>query len=274
MIRKLTALFCDIDGTLTLEGGQLMPKTRQALERLHQEGVLIGIASGRPVDSRILSKASDWGLSFAFDAVIGMNGGELWDRFHDGVGKYHLLKKECTREILSFLDGLDINAYIFEDGYDCIAALRMDEAMKETIRQNNAHVVIGGIDRLCEKDTGKLEVRYRTDDEETVMNVVSAHHSKEWTAVRTYTGTVEFIDPAVNKGLALKEFAKRNNIPAEEIMGIGDMDNDIGLVRDAGWGVCMINGSEKTKAAADDITEYDVLHDGVGEYLEKNWFKA
>ncbi|MCR5228690.1 MAG: Cof-type HAD-IIB family hydrolase [Solobacterium sp.] len=274
MISKLTALFCDIDGTLTVEGGSLMPKTKQALEKLHSQGVLIGIASGRPVDGRILGLASDWGLSFEFDAVIGMNGGELWDRFHEGVEKYHLLKKECTREILTFLDGLDINAYIFEDGYDCIAALRMDETMKESIRQNHSHVEIGDRDRLCARDTGKLEVRYRPEDEEKVMRVVNAHHSDEWTAVRTYTGTVEFVDPAVNKGLALRMFSQRCGIPAEEIMGIGDMDNDIGLVRDAGWGVCMISGSEKTKAAADDITEYDVLHDGVGEYLEKNWFSA
>ena len=52
----------------------------------------------------------------------------------------------------------------------------------------------------------------------------------------------------------------------------GDMENDIGLLREAGWGVCLINGSDATKAVAQAITEYSVEEDGVGKYLEMHWF--
>ena len=82
MIEKLTAVLADVDGTLTPKGTGLMPRTVAALERLHEEGVLFGTASGRPLDHRSLDKAREWGLSFEFDLAIGMNGGDIWDKDH------------------------------------------------------------------------------------------------------------------------------------------------------------------------------------------------
>ena len=40
----------------------------------------------------------------------------------------------------------------------------------------------------------------------------------------------------------------------------------------AGTGICLANGSEKTKKAADYVTEKDVVHDGLGEFLLKKYF--
>ena len=86
--------------------------------------------------------------------------------------------------------------------------------------------------------------------------------------MRTFPGTVEFMTPGLDKGVALRRYSERNNIPLSEIMTFGDMDNDIALIRDAGWGVCMANGCAEAKAVADAITEYGVREDGMGRYLE------
>jgi hypothetical protein len=40
----------------------------------------------------------------------------------------------------------------------------------------------------------------------------------------------------------------------------------------AGWGVCLKNGFDPTKAVAQAVTEYGVEEDGVGRYLETHWF--
>ena len=37
MIRKISVFAADIDGTLAEKGGDLMPKTRAAIQRLHNE---------------------------------------------------------------------------------------------------------------------------------------------------------------------------------------------------------------------------------------------
>jgi len=52
-------------------------------------------------------------------------------------------------------------------------------------------------------------------------------------------------------------------------MAFGDMDNDIAMIAAAGWGVCMANGCDAAKAVADAVTEYGVLEDGMGRYLEQ-----
>jgi hydroxymethylpyrimidine pyrophosphatase-like HAD family hydrolase len=79
---------------------------------------------------------------------------------------------------------------------------------------------------------------------------------------------VDFVKPGLNKGVALRRYSERNGIPLDQIMTFGDMDNDIELIRDAGWGVCMANGCDAAKAVADAITEYGVHEDGMGRYLK------
>jgi hydroxymethylpyrimidine pyrophosphatase-like HAD family hydrolase len=111
-----------------------------------------------------------------------------------------------------------------------------------------------------------------------ILAKAAAFGDVDWHTVITFRTddhvTIEFQDKRVNKGLALENYAKEVNIPLDEIIAFGDLDNDIGLLEKAGWGVCLVNGSDATKAVAQDITEYDVWNDGVGRYLEKNWFKT
>ena len=276
MINKLSVVAADIDGTLCPKGENLMPKTRAALQRLHQEGVLFGPASGRPFDRRILAKAEEWGLGFEFDFAIGMNGGDLYIREDDEIEKYYLLGKKDIKAILSQICHLDLNAIIYVNGYDEIAALRMDDFLRDSIKRNHSHVEVGDVDFLSRFDTGKIEIHLKPEDQNELIACIDKIKSDHWTWVKTFEGyghvTIEIQDPHVNKGLALQKLSEKKNIPLSEFMAFGDMDNDIGLVREAGWGVCLLNGCDETKAAANDITEFDVTHDGVGNYLEKHWF--
>ena len=63
------------------------------------------------------------------------------------------------------------------------------------------------------------------------------------------------------------------SIGMDEIVAFGDMDNDIELLKEAGWGVCLKNGSEATKAVADEITEYSCTEDGMGRYIYQHILK-
>lgn len=65
MIKKISVFAADIDGTLAEKGGDRMPKTRAAIQRLHNEGVMIGIASVRPLDfGHTINRSKDWRLGF------------------------------------------------------------------------------------------------------------------------------------------------------------------------------------------------------------------
>jgi len=49
MIKNIKLFVADIDGTLVNEAREMMPLTRAVLNDLHCRGILMGIASGRPV---------------------------------------------------------------------------------------------------------------------------------------------------------------------------------------------------------------------------------
>ena len=273
MIRKISVMAADIDGTLCMKGGNLMPETRRTIQRLHEMGVRFGTASGRPLDERTLVKAAEWGLGFDFDFAIGMNGGELYDITTGQYEKYYLIQPDTIRRILNRIAGFDINAIVYRNGYDEIYALRMDDFLRDSIKRNHSHVEIGGVDFLSRYATGKIEVHMKPAIKQEVLAAVDEIAGEDFRAVITFEipehTTLEFQDPRINKGLALRKYSEKHNIPLSEFIAFGDMDNDIGLLEAAGWGVCLANGSDTMKSIADAVTEYGVLEDGVGRYLSK-----
>ncbi len=274
MIDKITAVIADVDGTINVKGSPLMPRTLAAINRLHDEGVLFGTASGRPLDHRSLDKAHEWGLSFEFDLAIGMNGGDLWDKDHEGIEHIMLLSKDYIQEICEFMWPLDCNVIVYENAYDHVLVKRKDRQLESSVIRNKSIWELSTPEIMAQRDTGKIECQYEPTPEldAQIMAVVNAHQSPYWSSVRTFPGTVEFMAPGLDKGVALRRYAARNNIPLSEIMTFGDMDNDIALIRDAGWGVCMANGCDEAKAVAKAVTEYGVLEDGMGRYLDAHVF--
>ena len=76
------------------------------------------------------------------------------------------------------------------------------------------------------------------------------------------------MDSRVTKTNGLIEALKMHDLSLDELCVFGDADNDYDMVKNAAMGVVMANGSEKTKSAANYITE-DNNHDGVGNFISK-----
>ena len=270
---EFKVIAADIDGTLCVKGGDLMPLTRDALKELHAKGIKFGLATGRPVDSRILSFSTKWNLDFEFDFVIGMNGGELFDYSTGKINKYYLLSKENVRKILSFLPLNDerVNAIVYVNGYDEVRCLRMNNSMIHSKKRNHSNIVVGDVEALCEFDTAKIEVQFHGSQRDEMLKIVNENQDPAWTMIQTFWDedhcTFEFQDPRVNKGVGLEKYCERHDIPLEEVLSFGDQENDIGLIKTAGYGVCLSNGADETKSYAQAITEHDVLDDGVGHWL-------
>ena len=74
----------------------------------------------------------------------------------------------------------------------------------------------------------------------------------------------EYMDPRVSKTLGLKQVMEMHNIDMKELCTFGDAD----MTLNAGVGVVMANGSEKTKSVADYITN-DNNHDGIAQFIYK-----
>lgn len=260
-------IVADIDGTLVNDDGEMMDLTRSALKILHKCGILLGLATGRGYDSTIKDKLKKWDFEEpGFDMMIGLNGGQIYNKATDTLDQFNELQPEAIKEIILMMEPLDLNPFLYRDGRQL--AKRMDDATRASSLRNNQKVIVAeDLSQMWSRSCPKLMFRVPEERMPEVEAWAYAHQTPSWKAFKTQTTMLEFCDPLINKGFALKEYGKRYGILTEEIMAFGDMTNDNELLETAGWGVCLKNGAEDTKACADAVTEYTNNEDGLGNYL-------
>lgn len=71
-----------------------------------------------------------------------------------------------------------------------------------------------------------------------------------------------------SKGNAVKKLAENFGLSPENVICIGDSENDLSMLRYAGLGVAMGNGLDIVKEEADFITDTN-LNSGVAKVIEK-----
>ncbi|MBQ4342894.1 MAG: HAD family phosphatase [Erysipelotrichaceae bacterium] len=268
MKKEIKLIICDIDGTLVNVDKKMMPITKKVFEKLHEQGVLLGIASGRPCGEHLASRAKGWGFDFQFDVIIGMNGGQMWDVINDKHHEYYPLKKEYIKEIIEFMNPTGINSYVYRG--DSTLVRWYDERMyASSIRNMEPMVVAQSDEEMWEKDNNKLLFRCKDIEEaDYAMTVAADHPSEHYQFFKTAPIMVEFQDPRINKGVALKAFCKIHNIDLDCVAAFGDAQNDDEMIKTAGMGVAMLNAGTSTMNAADYISEYDYNNDGVGRFIQ------
>ena len=69
--------------------------------------------------------------------------------------------------------------------------------------------------------------------------------------------------------MALSALTDKLNLTADNVMAIGNAQNDESMIEFAGTGVAMANSIPHTLQMADAVTESDNNHDGVAEAIEK-----
>ncbi len=267
MTNHVKLVVADIDGTLVDDvNHEMMPVTKKALHILQDHGVYLGIASGRSVDQTMKNRIKKWGFEKPFELLIGLNGGEIYDEVHHTKTEFYKLKKEYVKEIIEMMAPFNLNPFIYRDDY--MLASRMDKDMEASSKRNSQGVHIAkDISELYETDISKIMFRMSAELMPKAEERVASFGEKPYRAFKTQTTMLEFMDKRINKGNALRKFCEDNEIALEDVIAFGDMTNDNELLETAGWGVCLCNGNEETKAISNDITIYDNNHDGLGYYL-------
>ena len=91
---------------------------------------------------------------------------------------------------------------------------------------------------------------------------------RKYTVLKSAPYFLEILDKRVNKGTGVKSLADVLGIKPEEIMAIGDQENDIAMIEYAGVGVAMDNAIPSVKEVANFVTKSN-LEDGVAFAIEK-----
>jgi Cof subfamily protein (haloacid dehalogenase superfamily) len=275
MNKDIKVFVADVDGTLRSRTRPLPgPLTISAFEEMHKQGYLLGIASGRPLWQSLKDHYKEWKLSFQFDFLIGMNGGEIWTKENDQKRTYHPLTRDQLEQIVTtFKDIKGINPFVYREGCELTRYVD-DEIIQSSLRHSCRFEACTSDADLYSEDTGKI--LYRCETEEIALYLEKLGKEKfsdEIACFRTSPKLVELQNSIVSKGSGITTYCKTHNIPLESVIAFGDAENDIEMLKVVGHSVALKDGMPNVKAITNDITEYDAGEDGVGHYLWNHLLK-
>ena len=93
--------------------------------------------------------------------------------------------------------------------------------------------------------------------------------SKSFSSFFSCSEYLEYTLKGADKGNGVRFLSDYLNISIDNTIACGDERNDISMLKAAGLGVCMINGNEEAKRAADYITKKNNNNGGIAEVINK-----
>lgn len=255
-------IIADIDNTLVPKYGDVQPFTNQMIQAARKQGMLFGLASGRPL-FHCIDLCKRWQLSIDF--LICNNGCNIYDVKTQKIENADLLKPEWCKEIIDLMSSFDTNLMMYWDNKTYCT--KQDDMVQDAGNvYHYDYVVTSDLSVYC-KPIEKLMFRIDQNDIDQAEQVIRNHPSPYYKGFRTQPIMLEFCAKTVSKGNALKRYCAHKHIDLQEVCAFGDTENDEDMMRISGLGVCMSNGSASTKAIADALTEKDCQHEGVGSFI-------
>lgn len=271
---KLIAL--DLDGTLLTDDKSISQENLDLIHFLIKEGYEIVIATGRSYYSaKVLTNNIKQHLIY-----ISNNGNIVRDALDDRIISSNYLDPIDAKIILN--EGISKHLYpfvhvdFFEDGYDVLLGknhypkeslkkaennlLRLkiiDDGLEENMDRVLAMVYPGNLDSLNDFYYHIMETYPEKYNSHIVENVSQAD------------GLLEIMNPSGTKWNSIIQYASSLGIKAEEIIAMGDNNNDIEMIINAGLGIAMKNGSKLLKEVAKSISLKDNNESGVAFELKR-----
>jgi len=263
---------CDLDGTLLKDDKSISERTREALKRITDRGVIFLPSTGR-THRELPDALKD--LDFLHYALC-CNGGAVYDYAKDKYIYEDSIPFELAVEVLEYSKDLPVYETVVVNGERIVQGDQNDE-IADYIKQVAVKGILfnfkGAFDvaeafRLRKLNAQKILLYLdRGADKDSVISDLSLRF-KDLSVSSSGPLFIEVNIKCVDKGKALRDFCELMNIPIEESMAFGDAENDISMLDAAGLSIVMENGTEKTKEHGDIICPSN-NDDGVAEVIER-----
>ncbi|HEM6083357.1 TPA: HAD family phosphatase [Streptococcus suis] len=264
---KLIAL--DMDGTLLNENKELMQPQIDAIHQAVKAGVIVVLCTGRPLVG-VKPFVQQLGFDKEDEYIIVNNGCSTHSTKDWSLIDWEELSAEDVRYLAGFTENDDVQISLFdEEDYFVLAEKAND-------RVNLDASLVGMTPQpidLDEATSGKhrfFEAMF-VGEKDAIDAFENQHNpvlSKRYSTVRSQDYLLEILPNGASKASGLKKLADRLGILPEEIMAMGDANNDLEMIEFAGLGIAMGNANEQVKAIAQDITDTNE-NNGVAKAIEK-----
>lgn len=260
----------DLDGTLLPTQATVSEGNIRAVQDAVAAGVTVTIATGRMYRAA-LPVAQALGVNVP---IITYNGALI--KTVDGNVIYRsCLEPSLVVKILDFCEsrGWYVQSYSRD-------SLRYPEHTELSDQYEKSQLVTGeavgwdGMREITEETPKLLCIAPRPEEAEERVKALSEHFAGRLEVFRSSPRYIELVRVGVSKAAAVTLLAERMGITKDEVMAIGDGNNDIPMLQAAGRSVAMGNAIPEVKAVCDYVTG-DCLEDGFADaiyryVLEKN----
>ena len=247
-MNNIHAIFTDLDGTLLNDEKEIGNYTKEVIKK-YKNDINIIPTSARYFN-RIKPYLEELGLLDNFNYTICFNGALIVNNQGVELFSSHI-SKSTMQELTNLIDKYNIEWMIYTKN-ELFKRSKIEDINK-FIRDNDTFKLIG---------TSTEEKIDEIRKELSVMN-------DKLEITTSMSGRLVIVNKGSTKATAVEKIMARLNIGRENIIAIGDGENDIEMIKNAGYGVAMLNAPEAVKKTARMITKYTNNEDGVGKIIEE-----
>ncbi|PKA63402.1 hypothetical protein AXF42_Ash005297 [Apostasia shenzhenica] len=266
--QKFSYIFCDMDGTLLNSSSKITMRNAQALKEAISNGVRIVIVTGksRPAVVSALEMASLAGnRGVVSESSLGV--------FLQVACIVPLVNRDKYGNNQALLYSLKHTVPVVAFSQDrCLTLFQhpLVDRLHETYYEPKAEI-IPSVDQLLA--ASEIQKLLFLDTAEGISSLLRPYWSEaikgQATVVQAVPDMLEIVPLGTSKGSGIRLLLDHLGVSENEVMAIGDGENDIEMLKLASLGVALANGSDKVKAVAD-VIGLSNDEDGVAEVIYKH----
>ncbi len=255
----------DLDGTLLNKEHGISDANQVAIKKRQDKGDIVTIVTGRAAfDARRI--LAQHGLDCP---VIGANGAEV----EVGQGRRYFLNRSSSRTIWEIVRSTNVFIHIYlQDNillpqFSLAALQGGDRAFQEAIQAQLTQYGVEEVDEIAIDQLDVIKFMFVSPDRWRLEHLEQQLlQLKICSVTRSGAYNLEVMANGVTKGTALQDIARAYRMTLEDIIAIGDNQNDLPMFEVAGTSIAMGNAETSVKSKATYLTSnHD--EDGVAEAL-------
>jgi Cof subfamily protein (haloacid dehalogenase superfamily) len=247
--RPIAAVLADVDGTLVTKSKALTPRAIDAIEQLHERGVIFAITSGRPPRGmRMLVHPLEMrGPMAAF------NGGIIVQPDMTIVDE-RAIPDDVTPAVVDMIHAHGLSAWVYRAAEWYVTDSGTRRAAHEARTVQFEPTVVPSYDGLLDR---VVKIVGTSEDHDQVARceaAVQQQFGDHASAARSQPYYLDVTHPTANKGVVIERMSHFYQIPLEQIATLGDQANDVLMFQRSGLSIAMGNASEQVQRQATYVT--------------------
>lgn len=259
---QIKLIASDMDDTLLNKEHAISERNAKAIQSAIDKGLIFMLATGRMYCSAY-KHAEKLGLEVP---LVSYNGALVKDGKDGKIIYEHRLNFDTAKEVLAYCKERKYYAQVYI-GDDILVDKKGKWSDMYSFIIGVPITEIGEAVYDIQEAPYKILVMTETEDFENAWKDFAEKFAGKLVVTSSRDNFLELMEPGVNKWEAVKAVAESYNVKPEEIMCIGDSNNDLAMIKNAGIGVAVGNAKDSVKQHAKIVTASND-EDGVALVVE------